>query len=52
MIRDEDVSYFNSFFYIECIINIDVDFDLELIFCIFENIDCRVYGERVCELNF
>lgn len=51
-IRDEDVSYSNSFFYTERTTNTDADSDSESILRIPENIDCRVYGERVCELSF
>lgn len=51
-IRDEDVSYSNSFFYTDRTTNTDADSDSESILRIPENIDCRVYGERVCELNF
>ena len=51
-IRDEEVSYSNSFFYTDRTTNIDSDSDSESILRIPENIDCRVYGERVGELNF
>ena len=51
-ITDEKVSYSNSFFYTDRTTNIDSASNTESIIRIPENIECRVYGGRVCELNF